>query len=54
LYVHYGPDGSIDASADTVDELARMTYRTRDSIFTMIAKNCGGWKKILIDEEEAE
>nr|WP_276925294.1 hypothetical protein [Faecalibaculum rodentium] len=51
LYIHYDKRGNIDALADTVKELARMTGRTSGSIYSMISKGYRRWAKVEVEDE---
>ena len=52
IYIHYDKSGNIDALADTVDELARMTGRKRNSIYSMISQGCRRWAKVEVEDDE--
>ena len=52
LYIHYDKQGNIDALADSVDELARMTGRTPGSIYTMISKKYRRWVRVEVEDDE--
>ena len=52
LYIHYDKQGNIDALADSVDELAKMTGRMRKSIYSMISKGYRRWAKVEVEDDE--
>ena len=52
IYIHYDKSGNIDALADTVDELAKMTGRMRKTIYSMISKGYRRWAKVEVGDDE--
>ena len=40
------------AVAESVDELARMTGNTKKSIYSMVSRNTGGYRKVEVMEDE--
>lgn len=52
LYIHYDKQGNINALADSVDELARMTGRTPGSTYTMISKKYRRWVRVEVEDDE--
>ena len=40
------------AVAESVDELAKMTGNTKKSIYSMVSRNTGGYRKVAVMEDE--